>query len=211
MSRLFTVALRARSLVARVALTICAGAVLAAGAAGPASAATVLSTNGRVGGISLVDSSTNPGVTCKFFRPLFSLDQSLKLGSIILRGPTVGPIVNSAADGAIVPALVSVDFQVRQPLIVNGEPAGSRLVLSGVHQVLATSLAGVAVPDHTFDASKLPSGRYTAQVVVTHRSVDQSATFGSRTIRYDFYKRTFSEFLLGIGLHERVLSVGSSC
>ena len=135
----------------------------------------------RSGGISLVDTSANPGVTCKFALPLVSLNQQPALTNIILNGPTVQPIVHSVSDHAIVPALVSVDFRVYQPLTVNGEPAGSRLVLSAVHQVLATSLSGTKVPDHTFDAHNLASGRYTAQIVVTYKSTDQTITYGSRT------------------------------
>jgi len=50
-------------------------------------------------------------------------------------------------------------------------------VLSAVHQVLATSLSGTKVPDHNFDAHNLASGRYTAQIVVTYRSTDQTITY----------------------------------
>jgi hypothetical protein len=210
MSRFVIIGLRARALAIRVALAVCAVVVLAAGAAAPASAATIVGSIGRAGSITLVDTSTSPGVTCKSFRPLFGSDLSPKLNTIVLRGPKVGPIVNSLADGAISPALVSVDFQVRQPLLSNGEPAGSRLILSAVHQVVASSLAGTAVPDHAFDASRLPSGRYTAQIVVTFQSPDRALTYGTRTVRYDFYKQTLSEFSLGRFI-ERVVGVGSAC
>jgi hypothetical protein len=56
------------------------------------------------------------------------------------------------------------------------------------------------------------SGRHTAQIVVTYKSTDQSVTYGSRTIRYDFYKSTLnaSSPALG-GFVERVTGVGSAC
>ncbi len=212
MSRVFPVSLRARSGIVRVALSCCAAALLVAGAALPTSAATVLTTAGQVGAISVVDTSSNPGVTCKFSLPLISLNQQPALTNIILSGPAVGPIVSTAGDNAIVPALVSADFRVYQPLTVNGDPAGSRLVLSAVQQVLATSVGGTKVPDHTFDARSLPSGRYTAQVVVTYKSTDQTTTFGSRVIRYDFYKSTVNEYSFGLGRYvEQVSGVGSAC
>ena len=66
------------------------------------------------------------------------------------------------------------------------------------------------MPDHTFDASRLPSGRYVAQAVVTYKSTDQRVTYGSRTIRYDFYKRTLTEWSIGRFV-ERVVGVGSAC
>ncbi len=212
MSRLLPVWLRARSGATRLALSCSAAAFIAVSAALPASAATVLNSAGQVGATSLTDTSTNPGVTCKFALPLVSPDQQPALTNIILNGPTVRPIVYSVTDNAIVPALVSVDFRVYQPLTVNGEPAGSRLVLSAVHQVLATSLSGTKVPDHTFDAHNLASGRYTAQIVVTYKSTDQAITYGSRTIRYDFYKSTVSEYSLAArGYVERLTGVGSAC
>lgn len=212
MSRVFPVWLRAHSGAMRLALSCSAAALIAVSAAVPASAATVLSTTGQIGGISLVDTSANPGVTCKFALPLVSLNQQPALTNIILNGPTVQPIVYSVSDHAIVPALVSVDFRVYQPLTVNGEPAGSRLVLSAVHQVLATSLSGTKVPDHTFDAHNLASGRYTAQIVVTYKSTDQTITYGSRVIRYDFYKSTVNEYSLALGRFvERVTGVGGAC
>jgi hypothetical protein len=139
MSRVFSVSLRIRSTARRTALACGAAALLVVAAVAPASAATVLSTAGQVGGISLVDTSADPGVTCKFTRSLLNFDQPPALTNIILRGPTVRPIVYSVADNAIVPALVSVDFRVYQSLTINGEPAGSRLVLSAVHQVLASA------------------------------------------------------------------------
>jgi hypothetical protein len=105
-----------------------------------------------------------------------------------------------------------VDFRVYQPLTVNGEPAGSRLVLSAVHQVLATTLSGTKVPDHTFDAHNLPAGRYTAQIVVTYRSTDQTITYGSRVIRYDFYKSTVHEYSPALGHYiDVVTGVGTAC
>jgi hypothetical protein len=55
------------------------------------------------------------------------------------------------------------------------------------------------VPDHTFDAGSLPNGRYTAQIVVTYKSTDQALTYGSRVIRYDFYKSTVSEYSPALG------------
>jgi hypothetical protein len=68
------------------------------------------------------------------------------------------------------------------------------------------------VPDDTFEASGLPDGQYTAQIVVTYKSTDQAITYGSRVIRYDFYKSTVSEYspLLGRFV-ERVVGVGSTC
>ena len=128
-----------------------------------------------------------------------------------MSGPTVRPIV-AGADHVIVPALVSVDFRVYQPLTINGEPAGSRLVLSAVQQVLATSAGGTKVADHTFDAHTLPNGRYTAQIVVTFKSTDQTVTYGSQVIRYDFYKSTVSQYSLALRQFvERVTGVGSAC
>jgi len=107
---------------------------------------------------------------------------------------------------------VSVDFRVYQSLTINGEPAGSRLVLSAVHQVLASSLTGTQVPDHTFDAGGLPSGRYTAQIVVTYKSTDQSVTYGARVIRYDFYKSTLNQYSFALNRFvEQVTGVGSAC
>ena len=123
MFRVSPVSIRARSGVVRLALSCCAAAVLAVAAVFPASAATILNSSGRLGGVSLVDTSANPGVTCQFALPLVSLNQQPALTNIVLSGPTVGPIVSSAGDSAIVPALVSVDFRVYQPLTVNGEPA----------------------------------------------------------------------------------------
>jgi hypothetical protein len=212
MSRFSPVWLRARSGAVRLALSGSAAALIALSAAFPASAATILNTTGQVGVISLVDTSASPGVTCKFTQPFVSLNPQPALSNIVLSGPTVRPIVYSVTDNEIVPALVSADFRVYQPLTVNGEPAGSRLVLSAVHQVLATSVSGTKVPDHTFDAHTLPSGRYTAQIVVTYRSTDQSVTYGSRTIRYDFYKSTLSAYSPAQGgFAERVTGVGSAC
>ena len=209
---LLPVSLRAPSGAKRLALSCCAAALLAVAAVAPTSAATVLNTTGRVGAFSVLDTSADPGVTCKFTRPLFSPIQQPALTNIVLSGPTVRPIVASATDHAIVPALVSVDFRVYQPLIINGEPAGSRLVLSAVHQVLATSLSGTKVPDHTFDAHNLASGRYTAQIVVTYKSTDQAITYGSQVVRYDFYKSTVSEYSPILGQFiERVSGVGSAC
>jgi len=212
MFRAFPVSLRARTGAVRLALSTCAAALLAVAAVAPTSAATILSTTGQIGAVNLVDTSANPGVTCKFTLPLISLNQQPALTNIILSGPTVGPIVVSAGDNIIRPALVSADFRVYQPLTINGEPAGSRLVLSAVHQVLATSLSGTRVPDHTFDAHNLPSGRYTAQIVVTYKSTDQTATYGSRVIRYDFYKSTVNEYSFAAGGYvDRVTGVGSAC
>jgi hypothetical protein len=211
MSRALPLWLRAHSGALRLALSVSAAAFLAAGAVLPASAATVLTTTGQVGAIGLVDTSDNPGVTCKSTLQL-GLNPQPALTTIILTGPTVRPIVASAADNAFIPTLVSVDFRVYQPLTVNGEPAGSRLVLSAVHQVLATSPSGTRVPDHTFDAHNLASGRYTAQIVVTYKSTDQTLTYGSRTIRYDFYKSTLSQYSLAAGQFvDRVTGVGSAC
>ena len=211
MFRVFPVSIRARSGVLRVALSCSTAALLTAAAVFPASAATILNTSGQVGGISLVDTSANPGVNCQFVRPLVSLEQQPTLTNIILSGPTVKPIVYSVTDNAIVP-LVSVDFRVSQPLTVNGEPTGSRLVLAAVHQVLASSLSGTKVPDHTFDAHGLANGRYTAQIVVTYKSTDQAITYGSRTIRYDFFKSTVNEYSLAQGRFvERVTGVSSAC
>jgi hypothetical protein len=212
MSRAFPVWIRPRSGAMRLALSCSAAALLAVAAVFPASAATILDTSGQVGGISLVDTTANPGATCKFTQPLANFGQSPALTNIILSGPTVQPIVSSVGDHVITPALVSVDFRVYQQLTVNGEPAGSRLVLSAVHQVLATSVSATKVPDHTFDAHNLGSGRYTAQIVVTYKSTDQSVTYGSRTIRYDFYKSTLSAYSLAAGgFVERVTGVGSAC
>jgi hypothetical protein len=196
---------------ARPLLAVALGAVALA-QVGVADAATVTGGSGRVGIITLPDTAPSPGVTCRFVRPLFGPDLSPQLSTIILRGPTVRPILPPPHDdGLIVPALASVDFQVRQPVLIHGDPAGARLVLSAVHQVLTTSSpAGVAVPDHTFDASRLPVGRYTAQVVVTYKSTDQRVTYGAQVIRYDFYNRTLKEFSLGRFI-ERVVGVGASC
>jgi len=212
MSPVFAVSSRARSHFKRVAVACGAAALLAAAAILPASAATIVTTTGRIGAISLVDTSANPGVTCKFTLPAISLNNPQPaLNSIILSGPTVGPIVESAADGVIFPALVSAEFRVYQQLTVNGEPAGSRLVLSAVEQV-ATNYSGAKVPDHTFDAHTLPSGRYTAQIVVTYKSIDQSVTYGSRTIGYDFYKSTVSQYSLVLGRFvDQVTGVCSAC
>lgn len=212
MSRFAPVWLRARSGAMRLALSCSAAALIAVSAAFPASAATILNTSGQVGAISLVDTSANPGATCKFTQPFVSLNQQPALSNIVLSGPTVQPIVNSLKANVIDPPLVSVDFRVYQQLTVNGEPAGSRLVLSAVHQVLATSVSGTKVPDHTFDAHNLASGRYTAQIVVTYKSTDQSVTYGSRTIRYDFYKSTLNAYSPAVGgFVERVTGVGSGC
>jgi len=85
-------------------------------------------------------------------------------------------------------------------------------VLSAVHQVLATLLSGTKVPDHTFDAHNLPSGRHTAQIVVTYKSTEQSVTYGSRVIRYDFYRSAVSEYSFVVrGYAERTTRLGSSC
>jgi hypothetical protein len=212
MLRVFPVALSSRSGIVRLALSGCAAAVVAMAAVAPTFAATTLSTTGQIGGISLLDTSANPGVTCKFSVPAISLNPQPALSNIVVSGPTVTPIVVGADNNAILPALVSADFRVYQNLTVNGEPAGSRLVLSAVHQVLATSLTGTKVPDHTFDAHTLPSGRYTAQIVVTYKSTDQSVTYGSRVIRYDFYKSTVSEYSFAVGGYvEHTTGVGSSC
>ena len=212
MSRAFPVWLRARSGAVRLALSCSAAVFIAVSAAFPASAATILNTSGQVGGISFADTSANPGATYKFTQPFVSLNQLPALSNIILSGPAVGPIVASAGDNVITPALVSVDFRVDQQLTVNGEPAGSRLVLSAVHQVLGTSASGTKVPDRTFDAHRLTSGRYTALIVVTFKSTDQSVTYGSRTIRYDSYKSTLSAYSPAAGgFVERVTGVGSAC
>jgi hypothetical protein len=212
MFRVFPVSLPSRSRIVRLALSGCAAALVSVAAVAPTFAATTLSTTGQIGGISLLDTSANPGVTCKFTVPAISLNPQPALSDIIVRGPTVGPIVVSAGDNATLPALVSADFRIYQPVTINGEPAGSRLVLSAVHQVLATSLSGTKVPDHTFDAHNLPSGRYTAQIVVTYKSTDQTVTYGSRVIRYDFYKSTVSEYSFAVGGYvERTSGIGSSC
>jgi hypothetical protein len=212
MSRVSPVWLLARSGAMRLALSCSAAALIAVSAALPASAATIQNTSGQVGGISLVDTSANPGVTCKFTQPLVNFGQPPALTNIVLSGPTVQPIVSSLKANVIDPPLVSVDFRVYQLLTVNGEPAGSRLVLSAVHQVLATSVSGTQVPDHTFDAHNLASGQYTAQIVVTYKSTDQSVTYGSRTIHYDFYKSTLNAYSPGLGgFVERVTGVGSAC
>jgi hypothetical protein len=189
-------------------------AALAVGTAAPAAAATIVDTNGHVGEITLTDTATNPGATCRSVRPLLN-PESVRLNRIILRGPTVGPLLArvSAGDRPVaifVPALVSVDFQVHQRLVVNGEPAGNRLVLSAVHQVPVTSSASTAVPDHTFDASRLSSGLYTARIVVTYASPDGRVIHGSRVVHYDFYRETLSEFVLG-RFTERLLGVGRGC
>jgi hypothetical protein len=56
------------------------------------------------------------------------------------------------------------------------------------------------------------AGRYTAQIVVTCKSTDQAITYGSRTIRYDFYQSTLSEYSFALGrFGERVTGVGSAC
>src|SRR5262249_49114309 len=147
MSPVFPVSPRVSSNVKRLAISCCAAALLAAAAVLPTSAATLVNTTGQVGSISLVDTSASPGVTCKFTLPAISLNNPQPaLNSIVLSGPTVGPIVASAADGVIYPALVSADFRVYQPLTVNGEPTGSRLALSAVEQV-ATNYSGAKVPD----------------------------------------------------------------
>jgi hypothetical protein len=212
MSHVFPVSLRAHSGTLRLALACSAAALITVSAAFPASAATIVNTSGQVGGVGLVDTSASPGATCKFTQPFVSLNQQPALSNIVLSGPTVGPIVATAGDSALTPALVSVDFRVYQQLTVNGDPAGSRLVLSAVHQVLATSISGTKVPDHTFDAHNLTSGRYTAQIVVTYKSTDQSMTYGSRTLRYDFYKSTLSAYSPAAGgFVERVTGVGSAC
>lgn len=120
MSRVFPVSFSARSGAMRLALSCSAAALIAAAAVAPTFAATTLNSTGQVGAISLVDTSTNAGVTCKFTLPIVSLNPQPALSNIILSGPTVGPIVSSAGDNAIVPTLVSADFRVYQPLTVNG-------------------------------------------------------------------------------------------
>ena len=207
MSRVFPVSLTARTGLKRLAFSCGVAALLAAAAIAPASAATVVNTTGQVGGIGLVDTSANPGVSCKFVVSPFSTDQQRTLSSIVLSGPTVQPIILDAGSNTIVPALVSADFRVYQQAWMYGEPAGSRLVMSAVDQVLATSLSGTKVPDHTFDAHSLPYGQYTAQIMVTYKSTDQSVTYGSRLIRYDFYKSTVSPYLPPLNN----LGVGSNC
>jgi hypothetical protein len=191
----------------RLALSCCGAALLAASAIAPASAATILTTTGRVGGIGLLDTSANPGVACKFVVSPFSASQQPALNSIILSGPSVLPIILDAPSNTIIPALVSADFRIYQTATLHEEPPVSRLVLSAVTQVLATSLSATKVPDHTFDAHNLPDGRYTAQVMVTYKSTDQSTTYGSRLISYDFYKSTVSPYLPPLNN----LGVGSSC
>jgi hypothetical protein len=206
MSRLPSVSGARRTLLATATTAL----LLASAAAIPASAATVLSTTGQVGGIGLVDTAADPGATCARTLPILNAPSSLS--SIVLRGPTVAPIVRSAGDGLVTPALVSVDFRVFQQFTAHGEPAGSRLVLSAIHQVLASSLSGTKVPDHTFDARGLPAGRYTAQLGVTYKSPDQSVTYGTRQIGYDFYKTTEPAFLtIGGQLSQRVIGIGSAC
>jgi len=207
MSRVLPISLPARSGIVRLALACCAAASLAAGAIAPANAATVFNTTGRVGGIGLVDTSANPGVTCKLTVSPFSANQQPALTSIVLSGPTVQPIILEAASNTIVPALVSADFRIYQTAKLHEEPQTSGLVLSAVNQVLATSLSGTKVPDHTFDAHNLPNGHYTAQVMVTYKSTDQSTTYGSRLIGYDFYKSTVSPYLPPLN----TIGVGSSC
>jgi hypothetical protein len=183
----------------RLVLACSAAALLAAAAIAPASAATLFNTTGRVGAIGLVDTSANPGASCKFVVSPLSANQQPALSSIVLSGPTVQPILLDASSNTFIPALVSADFRVYQ--------AGSRLVLSAVTQVLATSLSGTKVSDHTFDAHNLPTGRYTAQVMVTYKSTDQSVTYGSRLIGYDFYKSTVSPYLPPLN----TIGVGSNC
>jgi hypothetical protein len=181
--------------------------LLAAAAIAPASAATVFATTGRVGNIGLVDTAANPGVSCKFVVSPFSPSQQPALSSIVLSGPSVQPIILDASSNTFTPVLVSADFRVYQIPVLREEPAVSRLVLSAVTQVLATSLSGTKVPDHTFDARSLPDGKYTAQVMVTYKSTDQSVTYGSRLIGYDFYKSTVSPYLPPLNN----LGVGGSC
>jgi hypothetical protein len=191
----------------RVVLSCSAGALLAAAAIVPASAASVFSTTGRVGAINIVDTSANPGVSCKFVVSPFSATQQPALSSIVLNGPTVQPIILDASSNTFIPVLVSADFRIYLNPPVHEEPLVSRLVLSSVTQVLATSLSATKVPDHTFDARSLPDGRYTAQIMVTYKSTDQSTTYGSRLIGYDFYKSTVTPYLPPLNN----LGVGSSC
>jgi hypothetical protein len=48
--------------------------------------------------------------------------------------------------------------------------------------------------------------------VVTYKSTDQSVTYGSQTIRYDFYKSTVNQYSLVLGRFvDTVTGVGSSC
>src|SRR4051794_7437987 len=82
----------------RLALFCSAATLIAVGEALPARAAAILNIDGQAGGISLVDTSTNPGVTCKFALPLISLNQQPALTNIVLSGPIVQPIVYSVAD-----------------------------------------------------------------------------------------------------------------
>jgi hypothetical protein len=191
----------------RLVLSCSAAALLAAAAIAPASAATVLNSTGWAGAIGLVDTSASPGVTCKFVVSPFSANQQPALSSIVLSGPTVQPIVLGVSSNTITPALVSADFRVYQTVQLDAGLKSTRLVLSAVNQVLATSLSGTKVPDHTFDAHSLPNGQYTAQVMVTYKSTDQSVTYGSRLIGYDFYKSTVSPYLPPLN----TIGVGSSC
>jgi hypothetical protein len=207
MSRVLPISLNARSGIVRIVLACCAAASLAAGAIAPASAATVLNSSGWAGGINLVDTSTNPGVTCKFVVSPFGADQQPALSNIVLSGPTVQPIVLDVKNNTTTPALVSADFRVYQTVMLDKDLSSTRLVLSATNQVLATSLSGTKVPDHTFDAHNLPNAKYTAQVMVTYKSTDQSVTYGSRLIGYDFYKSTVSPYLPPLNN----LGVGSSC
>jgi hypothetical protein len=56
------------------------------------------------------------------------------------------------------------------------------------------------------------SSRHAPQIVVTYNSTDQAITYGSRVIRYDFYKSIVSEYSLALGRFiERVTGVGSAC
>jgi len=207
MSRVLPISLHVRSGIVRLALSCCAAASLAAGVIAPASAATVLNSTGWAGGIDLVDTSANPGVACKFVVSPFSATQQPALSNIVLSGPTVQPIVLNVKSNTTTPALVSADFRVYGHAIDSDGVQTSPLVLSAVNQVLATSLSGTKVPDHTFDAHNLPNGRYTAQVMVTYKSTDQSITYGSRLIGYEFYKSTVSPYLPPLNN----LGVGSSC
>jgi hypothetical protein len=207
MSRVLPISLNARSGIVRLVLACCAAASLAAGAIAPASAATVLNSTGWAGGINLVDTSANPGVTCKFVVSPFSASQQPSLTNIVLSGPTVQPIVLDVKNPTTTPALVLADFRVYGHTIDQDGVATSHLVLSSTNQVLATSPSGTKVPDHAFDARSLSSAWYTAQVMVTYKSTDQSVTYGSRLIGYDFYKSTVSPYLPPLSN----LGVGSSC
>ena len=68
------------------------------------------------------------------------------------------------------------------------------------------------MPDHTFDAHTLPSGRYPAQIVVMYRSTHQSILSGAQVIRYDFYTRTVNQYALLLGpFVDQVTGVGNAC